>query len=93
MKGELNSKRFFNMLAFISLAISGVVLVLTKVLTACGITWAGLAILDTVAYMLGFVVTAVAAFHYVRTKQSVVYTIIYIIAVLLVVVPLFINFF
>ena len=93
MKGELNSKRFFNMLAFISLAISGVVLVLTKVLAACGITWTGLAILDTIAYMLGFVVTAVAAFQYVRTKQSAIYTIIYIIAVLLVIVPLFINLF
>lgn len=93
MKGELNSKKFFNLLAFCSLIIAGVVLVLTKVLGVCGITWKLLGILNTIAYTLAFVVTAVAAYHYVRTKHSVAYTVIYVIAVILVIIPLILNLF
>lgn len=93
MKGELHTKKFFNMLAFCAIVISGVVLVLTKVLSACGITWVGLGVLNTIAYFLSYIVLAISAFHYVRTKHSVVWTIIYIVAVLLVFVPLVINLF
>lgn len=93
MKGELQSKRFYNLLAFCALVISGVVLVLTKVLAACGITWAGLGILNTIAYIMAFAVLAVAAFNYVRTKHSTVWTIIYVVAVLLALVPLIIDLF
>lgn len=93
MKGELNSKKFFNMLAFWALVISGAVLVLTKILGACGITWVGLGILNTVAYILAFVVLSIAAYNYVRTKHSTAWTIIYILAVALAIVPLIIDLF
>ena len=93
MKGELNSKKFFNMLAFWALVISGAVLVLTKILGACGITWVGFGVLNTIAYILSFVVLAIAAFNYVRTKHSMVWNIIYVVAVLLALVPLIIDLF
>ena len=93
MKGELNSKKFFNLLAFCALVISGIVLVLTKVLAVCGVIWAGLGILNTIAYILAFLVLAIAAFNYVRTKHSTVWNIVYIVAVLLALVPLIIDLF
>ena len=93
MKGELNQKRFFNMLAFWSLVISGVVLVLTKILAACGITWVGLGILNTIAYIFSFVVMSVAAYNYIRTKHSTVWTVVYVVAVLLALTPLIIDLF
>ena len=89
MKRELNTKRFFNMLAFIALMISGVALLISKIFF-CG-TVAN--ILNNVAYVLAFVVTAVAAYHYVRTKRNLVVTIIYIIAVIIVVIPLVLSLF
>ena len=93
MKGELNSERFFNMLAFWALVISGFVLVLTKILAVCGITWVGLGVLNTIAYILSFVVMSIAAYNYVRTRQSTVWIVVYVIAVLLAFVPLIINLF
>ena len=81
------------MLAFFAIVISGLVLVLTKILSACGITWVGLSILNTVAYVLSYIVLAISAYHYVRTKHSVVWTIIYIVSVLLVFIPLVIGLF
>ena len=93
MKAELNQKKFFNMLAFWSLIISGSVLVLTKILAFCGITWVGLGVLNTIAYILAFIVTAIAAFHYVRTKHSTGWTIVYIVSILLVLTPLIIDLF
>ena len=93
MKGELNGKKFYNLLAFCALVISGFVLVLTKILSVCGITWVGLGILNTIAYILAFVVLAIAAFNYVRTKRSTVWNIVYVVAVLLALVPLVIDLF
>lgn len=93
MKGELNAKRFFNAMAFVALVIAGVVLVLSKILGALGVQVNLLTILNNIAYVLAFVVTAVAAFYYVRTKRSLAWTIVYIVAVLLVVVPLVLSMF
>lgn len=93
MKNELNTKKFFNAMAFVGLVIAGIALIVSKILgwLSVGAQFAG--ILNQVAYCLAFIVTAVAAFYYVRTKRSATWLIIYVIAVLLVVVPLVLSMF
>ena len=89
MKRELNTKRFFNMLAFIALIISGVALLISKIFL--GGTSAS--VLNGIAYTLAFIVTSVCAYSYVRTRRSLTVLIIYIVAVVIVVVPLILSMF
>lgn len=91
MKKELNTKKFFNLLAFIALIISGVALLISKIFFGANTNTA--MILNNTAYVLAFVVTAVSAYHYVRTRRSLVWLIVYIIAVIIVVVPLVLSMF
>ncbi len=90
MKKELNSKKFFSLLAFIALIISGVALLISKIFFGNSTT---AVVLNNTAYVLAFVVTAFSALNYVKTKHSLVWTIIYIVAVIIVVVPLVLSMF
>ena len=91
MKKELNWKRFFNFLAFVALLISGVALLISKIFF--GANQVVSTVLNSIAYVLAFVVTSVAAYNYVKTKRNIVYVIIYIVAVIIVVVPLVLSMF
>lgn len=93
MKRELNTKKFFNAMAFVALVIAGIVLVVSKILDIVGIDIKILGILNTIASVLAYVVTAVAAYYYVRTKRNIAWLIVYIVAVILVVVPLVLSIF
>jgi uncharacterized membrane protein len=93
MKNELNTKKFFNALAFAALVLSGLALIVSKILgwLKVGVQFAG--ILSSVASSLAYIVTAVAAYYYVRTKRSVTWIVIYIVALLLVIVPIVLSMF
>lgn len=91
MKRELNAKKFFNAMAFVALVISGIALLISKIFFGANTTVS--AILNNIAYILAFVVTAFAAFNYVRTRRSITWTIVYIVAVIIVVVPLVLSMF
>lgn len=90
MKNELNRKKFFNALAFVALIFAGIALLIAKFFIPNSIVGS---VLSNLAYILAFVTTAVCAFNYVRTKRNIAYTIVYIIAVVLVVVPLVLSLF
>lgn len=90
MKKDLNTKKFFNLLAFIALVISGVALLISKIFLGDSPT---ANFLNGIAYVLAFVVTAVSAFYYVRSRRSVAIIIVYIVAVIIVVVPLVLSMF
>ena len=91
MKRELNTKKFFNLLAFVALIISGISLLISKIFFNSNGTVS--AVLNNIAYILAFVVVAFAAFNFVKVKRNLAITIIYIIAVLIVVVPLVLSMF
>lgn len=91
MKRELNAKKFFNAMAFVALVISGIALLISKIFF--GADTAAAAVLNNIAYILAFVVTAFAAFNFIKTKRSVTWTVIYVIAVIIVVVPLVLSMF
>lgn len=91
MRRELNSKKFFNLLAFIALIISGICLLISKIFFNSNGTVS--AVLNNIAYIFAFVVVVFAAFNYIKVKHSLVLTIIYIIAVLIVIVPLVLSMF
>lgn len=91
MKRELNSKKFFNLLAFIALIISGISLLISKIFFNSNGTVS--AVLNNIAYVLAFIVVAFAAFNYVKVRRSWALTLVYIIAVLIVLVPLVLSMF
>ena len=86
MKNQLNSKKFFSAMAFVALIISGVALLISKIFLGANTVAAN--VLNSVAYVLAFIVTSFCAFTYVKTKHSIVWMIVYILAVIIVVVPL-----
>lgn len=91
MKNQLSSRKFFNLLAFVALVIAGIALLISKIFL--GANTAGARILNNIAYILAFIVTSFCALSYVKTKRSIVWTIIYIVAVIIVVVPLALSLF
>ena len=93
MKTELKMKKFLNAMAFIVLVISGIALVVSLVLGKLSVAQNFANVLKQISYCLAFVVTAIVAYNYVRTKRSAVWLIIYIICVIFVVVPLVIGLF
>ena len=91
MKNQLNSKKFFSAMAFIALVISGVALLISKIFL--GANTVAATVLNSIAYVLAFVVTSFCAYNYVKTKHSIVWVIVYIVAVVIVVVPLVLTMF
>ena len=91
MRNQLNAKKFFHAMAFVALVISGIALLISKIFFGANTTVA--AVLNNIAYILAFTVTGFFAFFYVRTKRSVVWLVVYIIAVVIVVIPLVLSMF
>ncbi|HAJ77896.1 MAG TPA: hypothetical protein DCO89_02370 [Clostridiales bacterium] len=91
MKNQLSSRKFFSAMAFVALVISGIALLISKIFLGSNTTAA--TVLNSIAYVLAFIVTSFCAFLYVRTKRNLVWTIIYIVAVIIVVVPLVLTMF
>lgn len=91
MRNQLNAKKFFNAMAFVALVISGIALLISKIFFGANTTVAS--VLNNIAYVLAFTVTAFSAFFYVRTKRNIVWVVVYIIAVVIVVVPLVLSMF
>ncbi|MBQ8430529.1 MAG: hypothetical protein IJX26_01115 [Clostridia bacterium] len=93
MKAELAAKKFFNLIAFCALILAAVALLVSKILGWLAVATDFSAILNTVSYVLAFVVTAMGAFNYVRTLRSWLWMLIYVAALLIVVVPLVLSLF
>ena len=91
MKNQLNTRKFFSAMAFVALVLSGIALVISKIFFGAGSS-AG-AVLNNIAYILAFTVTAFYAFFYVKSRRNPVWLAIYIVVVLLVVVPLIMSMF
>lgn len=93
MKTELKMKKFLNAMAFIVLVISGIALVVSLVLGKLNAAQNFANVLKQIAYCLAFVVVAIVAYGYVRTKRSTAWLVIYVVCVIFVVVPLVIGLF
>lgn len=91
MKNQLGSRKLFSAMAFVALVISGIALLISKIFLGANTTAA--TVLNNIAYVLAFVVTSFCAFLYVKTKRNLVWTIIYVVAVIIVVVPLVLSMF
>ena len=84
---ESGFKKFVRFISFISVFVIGLVLLLTIIFKN---TPSFTFVLEKIATFLAYFVVCVNAFYYVRTKRSGVYTLIYIIAVILITVCYFI---
>ncbi len=83
-KGDFG--KFLNILAYISIVLVAVALVLSKIL---GWAKAGQDIasaMQLVANILAYFITAIAAFYYVRSKKNIWFTIVYIVCLVLIIV-------
>lgn len=90
MKNQLNTKKFFNAMAFVALIIAGIALLISKIFFG---TSTVAIVLNSIAYALAFLVTSICAYFYVRTKRSLAWTIVYVVAVIIVIVPLVLSMF
>lgn len=78
-----NFNKIFNLVAFIGLVCIAVVLILQKIFNAnSGLVGA----LSLIGACIAYLVTAVSAFFYVRTKRNVWWYVAYTVAVVLIVV-------
>ena len=80
-------KGIINFLSFISVGLIGVTLLLGKLGIFQGIGGA----LITVANVLAYIITAIAAFYYVRNKKNVWVWIVYVVSIVLIVISYIIN--
>jgi len=84
-------KKFVNMLAFIGIVAIAVVLLLNLIFGALNIFDSEVVVaMDLLAQCIAYLVTAIYAFYFVYSKNKPVYTIVYVIAVILIVVLLII---
>ena len=91
MNNQLNFRKMFNGIAFVALMLSGIALLISKIFL--GADTSAARVLNNIAYVLAFTVTSICAYFYVRTKRNIVWTIIYVVVVLIVVVPLVLSMF
>lgn len=87
MAGGKDIKGIINFLSFISVGLIGVTLLLGKIGILPGISGA----LIIVANVLAYIITAIAAFYYVRSKKNVWVWIVYIVSIVLIVISYIIN--
>lgn len=78
--GGYNWRGFMNLVAFIAMCCIGVALVFGKIFPSVASAF------DTVATILGYLITAVSAFYFVRYKRNTVYYIVWAVIVILIVV-------
>lgn len=87
MMTDIKTKKFFNMLAFYSIIFLAVSLLLRQIFGNGGNVFAQITqVITQIAQALAYVAASIAAYGYVRAKRSVVYIILYVIAVVLIAV-------
>ena len=79
---DFNWKKIVNLLAYIALVAVAVALILTKLISSSQISNA----LSVIASCIAYLITAIAAFAYARSKRSPWVMIVYVVSVILVVV-------
>lgn len=87
---EKGYKKFIYAISFVSLFFIGLVLLFNLIFGQEFINIAN--ILNNIATILAYFVVVINAFFFVRTKRSIVYMVLYIIAVLLISVCIFLPF-
>lgn len=88
MSGGQKFKKFVNMLAFIGIVAIAVVLLLNLILDAVNAGSEVVRAMDLIAQCIAYLVTAIYAFYFVYSKHSPAYTIVYVVAVILIIVLL-----
>ena len=94
MKKEISTKRFFSLLAFVSVIFLAIALLLSLIAGSGESLFAQIAnVIKRVAQAIAYVCACISAFTYVKSKRSPVYIILYVIACVMiavfVVLPLF----
>lgn len=93
MKKDLQTRRLINAMAFIALVFAAIALLFAYFFGDNGSIFAQIIrIIRQIAYGFAFIVAGIYAFYYVRSK-SIVYTVIYIIACIVVAIFLVLPMF
>ena len=86
-----NMKRIVNMFAFLGLAFIAFALLLTQVLSWIGVDFQVLHYIQVVGEYIAYVVTAIYAFVFVRSKRNVWWWVAYFVAVAVIVAMLILR--
>ncbi len=82
----MKGKQFVNFLAYLSIALIAVALVLELIFSKVGISATVVGAMNLVAQCIAYAITAVFAFYYAKSKRNIGFLIAYFIAVVLIVV-------
>lgn len=82
----MKGKQIVNFLAYISVALIGVVLLVGKVLNWLSISADVVTLINIFAQTIAYVITAVYAFSFAKAKRNIAWLIVYIVAIVLIVV-------
>lgn len=91
MQKEINQKRFFSAMAFIAITFLAIALLISLIASKVGSNGEGVFsnvanIIRQIAQALAYVCACISAYGFVRSKRSVVYTIVYIVACVMIAV-------
>jgi len=88
----MKGKQFVNLLAYLSIALIAVALILGKVLGALGVSASVVVAMDLIAKIIAYTITAVYAFFYAKSKRHIGWMIAYIIFVVAIIVFIVLGF-
>lgn len=98
MKNEIKQRKFFNAMAFYAIIFLSIALIISFIAGKLGSDGTDVFtqianVIQSIASALAYVCACISAFGYVRAKRSIVYTVLYLVAVVLialfVILPIF----
>ena len=88
----MKGKQFVNFMAYLSIALIAIALILGKILGALGVSATVVSAMDLIAKIIAYTITAVYAFMYAKSKRHIGWMIAYIIFVVAIIVFLVLGF-
>ena len=77
----MKGKQFVNLMAYISIALIAIALIVGKILGALGVSATVIGAMNLIANIIAYTITAVYAFLYAKSKKSIGWMIAYIVFV------------
>ncbi len=83
---------FVNFLAYLAIMFIAIALIVQYILSAFSVSSTVVTAMSTIAQFIAYAIAAVFAFYYAKSRRNIGFMIAYVIAVILIVVFLFLNF-
>lgn len=88
----MKGKQFVNLMAYISIALIAIALIVGKILGALGVSATVIGAMNLIANIIAYTITAVYAFLYAKSKKSIGWMIAYIVFVIAIIAFIVLGF-